>query len=559
MRKGFSIHILAIGVAFTLAVRLAAVSPEPADSLLNLLNETPSDTGKARIYLELSKIYFLNDFKRSLDYAQTAIELAEKEDLDVVLKEAVRQAGRTCFHAGLMERASRYFNQHLRLIEKNGSKLDLGGAYINLGAVRLFLMDFEAAKTYNIKALSILEEYAKDSGNAQLPPNVLSIYNNLGIILREQKKFDEAEKYLVRGIETARRSKDSSPILTKLLNNQAILFMLIGNIEAAARNLEESLGLSITLKDKPSESATRLNLGKLYREKQDYDQALFYAKASFLLSQEVKSIDLGYNASAEISSIYEEIGPADSTVKYLTRSQDLLSQINVAKAREDMARQELEKYYRQKEIEEKQQEKKSKLFWGALITLLIAVVAGVSLFYLRTKKALDKTIGEKNNQDQKIEILASEREQLNAELESKERQLAVEALHRFKNKEMLEDVTGKLLHHVKSSKEEGEDLIKKILRDLQRTQDRTASLRQFEVSFLNVQKDFFEKLTKINPNLSPNERRLCAFLRQDMSSKDISSLTGQSVNSINVARIRLRKKLNLTNTSVSLTDFLANL
>ena len=550
---------MAIGIALTLASKLAAASPEATDSLHILLKETASDTGKARIYLELSKVYFLNDFKRSLDYAQTAIELAKEGDLDAELQEAVKQAGRTCFHAGLMEMASRYFNQYFSLIEKKGSKLDLGGAYINLGAVRLFLLDFEAAKIYNIKALKMLEEYAKELGDAQLPPNVLSIYNNLGIILREQKKFDEAGKYLVTGIKIARQSKDSSPILTKLLNNQAILFMLRGDIEAAARNLEESLSLSIALKDMPGESATRLNIGKLYRKKQDHKQALSYAKASLRLAEEVNSIDLGYNATSEISSIYEETGPADSTLKYLTLSQDLLSQINVAKAREDMARQELEKYYRQKEIAEKKQEKGSKLFWGTLITLLLFASAGVFLFYLRTKKALDKTIDEKIHQDQTIEILASEREQLNAELENKERQLAVEALHRFKNKEMLEDVTGKLLHHVKSSKEESEALIKKILLDLQRTQDRSASLRQFEVSFLNVQKDFFEKLAKINSNLSPNELRLCAFLRQDMSSKDISSLTGQSVNSINVARIRLRKKLRLTNTSVSLTDFLANL
>ncbi len=551
--------MLAVGIGFFLGSKLVAATPEKTDSLHALLKKSPSDMEEAEIYLELSKIYFLQDFKRSLDYAQIAIALAEKTGLDRELKEAVRQAGKTCFHAGLMEMASQYINEYLRLVEKGGSKLDLGAAYVNLGALRLFLLDFEAAKTYNLKALRIFREYARERGEARLPSNVLVIYNNLGIILREQKKFDEAQTYLKQGIKMAKESPGYSENLTKLLNNQALLFMAKGNIRDAARNLEESLGVSIDLKDKPSESATRLNIGKLYRKRGDYNQALSYSKASYLLAEAVNSIDLAYNATTEIYSIYEEKGPADSTLKYLTLSQDFLSQSNVAKAREDMARQELEKYYREKDIAEKQKEKSKTLFQGILLTLSLLALAGVFLFYLRTKKVLDKTIGEKNHQDQTIEILASERDQLNAELENKERQLAVEALHRFKNKEMLENVTGKLLNHVKSSREESEDLIKKILRDLQKTQDRTASLRQFEVSFLNVQKDFFEKLNKINPHLSPNERRLCAFLRLDMSSKDISGLTGQSVNSINVARIRLRKKLNLTNSSIGLVEFLSNL
>lgn len=554
-----STRLVAFALCMTFPLSLLAISHEKADSLHALLKKNPSDKEIVAIQLELSKIYFLEDYKRSLDYARSAIGLAEKAGLDVELKEAIRLAGKTCFHAGLMEMASQYFNRHLSLVGKKGSKLDVGGAYINLGAVRLFLEDYEAAKNYNVKALKMLEEYAKERGDAQLPPNVLPIYNNLGIILREQKKFKEALYYLKKGKEMARGNPDYSANLVKLLNNEAILFMTQGKIDNAGSNLEESLKISVATADKPSESATCLNIGKLFRKKRNYPKALEFCKSAYRIAEEVNGIDLSYNATDELYRIYEETGPADSTLKYLTLSRDLLKQINVAKAREDMARQELEKYYREKEIAEMQKEKNAKLLQFMLLAMALMASAGVFLFYLRTKKALNKSMDEKAHQDHAIEALASERDQLSEQLEKKERQLAVEALHRFKNKEILEDVTGKLLEHVKSSKEESEYLIKKVLRDLQKTQDRTGSLRNFEIAFLNVQKDFFEKLNKINPHLSPNERRLCAFLRLDMSSKDISALTGQSVNSVNVARIRLRKKLGLTNSSVSLVGFLASL
>ena len=44
-----------------------------------------------------------------------------------------------------------------------------------------------------------------------------------------------------------------------------------------------------------------------------------------------------------------------------------------------------------------------------------------------------------------------------------------------------------------------------------------------------------------------------------MSSKEIASITGQSVNSLETARYRLRKKLGLTNQEVNLVNFLLNI
>lgn len=78
---------------------------------------------------------------------------------------------------------------------------------------------------------------------------------------------------------------------------------------------------------------------------------------------------------------------------------------------------------------------------------------------------------------------------------------------------------------------------------------------EFELRFQGVHNEFYQKLQSINPELSTNERRLCAFLKLNMTTKEIASITHQSPRSIEVARTRLRKKLNLTNSDISLTDF----
>jgi hypothetical protein len=82
---------------------------------------------------------------------------------------------------------------------------------------------------------------------------------------------------------------------------------------------------------------------------------------------------------------------------------------------------------------------------------------------------------------------------------------------------------------------------------------------EFEIRFSKTHAGFFEKLMHSFPELTLNERRLCAFLRLDMTTKEVSTITGQSIRAIEIARTRLRKKLNLSQTETSLFEFLSSL
>jgi DNA-binding CsgD family transcriptional regulator len=70
---------------------------------------------------------------------------------------------------------------------------------------------------------------------------------------------------------------------------------------------------------------------------------------------------------------------------------------------------------------------------------------------------------------------------------------------------------------------------------------------------------FYKKLINQFPDLSPNEQKICAFLRLNMSTKEISELTGQGVNALEIARTRLRKKLGITNTKTNLVSFISQI
>lgn len=76
-----------------------------------------------------------------------------------------------------------------------------------------------------------------------------------------------------------------------------------------------------------------------------------------------------------------------------------------------------------------------------------------------------------------------------------------------------------------------------------------------EKLMMEIDSYFYKRLLADYPDLTKNELRLCAFLRLNLSSKEISSITQQTPHSITVARSRVRKKIGLE-TNEKLTNFL---
>jgi DNA-binding CsgD family transcriptional regulator len=67
----------------------------------------------------------------------------------------------------------------------------------------------------------------------------------------------------------------------------------------------------------------------------------------------------------------------------------------------------------------------------------------------------------------------------------------------------------------------------------------------FQEAFNNADSDFLKKVKSLRTTLSPNDLRLCAYLRLNLSSKEIAPLLNISVRSVEIKRYRLRKKMDL--------------
>lgn len=77
----------------------------------------------------------------------------------------------------------------------------------------------------------------------------------------------------------------------------------------------------------------------------------------------------------------------------------------------------------------------------------------------------------------------------------------------------------------------------------------------FKEAFNNADKDFLDKIKSLHPDLTANDLKFCAFLRLNLSSKEVAPLLNISIRSVEIKRYRLRKKLNLEH-SQGLIDYI---
>jgi len=139
-------------------------------------------------------------------------------------------------------------------------------------------------------------------------------------------------------------------------------------------------------------------------------------------------------------------------------------------------------------------------------------------------------------------------------IENNKRELTSSALRLIQVNEMNNILIAELEKLSVHVSDEGSDIIKSIINQFG-VNSRENVWSEFEMRFENVYESFYETLLGKFPYLTPGEKKLCALLRLNLSSKDIAAITFQNSQSIDMARYRLRKKLNLK-AEVNLIDFL---
>ena len=137
------------------------------------------------------------------------------------------------------------------------------------------------------------------------------------------------------------------------------------------------------------------------------------------------------------------------------------------------------------------------------------------------------------------EIMKLKNEKLRNDIESKSRELGSSTMNIIKQNEILNTIKAELT----AIKDESN--VKPVLKIINKTLSNTNDWELFKEAFNNADRDFLKKIKTIHPSLTPNDLRLCAYLRLNLSSKEIAPLLNISARSVEIKRYRLRKKMNL--------------
>ncbi len=154
------------------------------------------------------------------------------------------------------------------------------------------------------------------------------------------------------------------------------------------------------------------------------------------------------------------------------------------------------------------------------------------------------------------ELVALRNEKLEAEINYKNSELASSAMHLVKKGELVSKMKTELAHVMKGiSNPDAEAELKKIIRTISEDDNMDKEWENFALHFDKVHSDFISALKEKHTGITNNEIKLCAYLRMNLSTKEIAQLMNISVRGVEVSRYRLRKKIELPK-EISLFDYL---
>ena len=552
------------------------------DSLTNVFLMSVQDTAKTMALVGLSKEYKNHNLDSAMLYSRKAMQIAKEADFTKGIAATYFTMGDIEVSRDNSDQAKTYFLEALKNYQQCGAEKELPEIYLIIGSLHSYQDEWIEALGYFQKALEIAEKHKlrKFEGGA---------LNNLGSVYKSLEKYEEAlgcfNKALV--ISTELGLKDD---IYYIYGNLGILHATLGDKDLAESYFKKLLQISREQKDEVVEAFAMVSLGDFNVDIKNYPEALRYynqaldmadvvntkysgpkslffanvysgiGSAQYYLKNYTAAIEFltkGFEKASEtgqlsivaataekLSYAYEFSRKLDLSVKYARINQatkDSLQNMDVVRRVTEMDMQnKFDNLMAKREFEQALSDARQKRNEAIYVMVIVGSALGLVIFLLLF--LLQK------NKNKRVSLesvnLQLEKENLYNDLAYKNKELTTNVMYLLKKNELIHSVTDKLKKAKMSFKVENRILVEDVIRDLE-SASKGDIWKEFELRFQEVHSDFYKKLNELFPNLTPNELKLCAFLRLNMSSKDIAAITFLSVNSINIARHRLRKKLNI--------------
>lgn len=586
INQKLTVPIVVLGLLLGLLSATAAENKSKKDSLISLQKNTKTPKEKVKLYVELSKYYSQMDLDSSFYYSFMAMELSKKIDYSTGVGLSMSSLGTLHVQNDSLLLALEYLDESLDFIEDCDCDSLKAEVYLAIGQIHYLHDNYFDAQEFFIRSLQLAEKKALNVILFELYTWMADMYNTM-------ENIDDAEFYYLKSLEYSDTIvHDYNTVLSfynlgnfyenkgelstaKIYIRRAIdiaqkkqfylqypaLYNEIGHIEYNSGNYKKALEYYQMAEESIADidSANLLNIkywsayaafniGKCYYKLGNYRMAIDLFNKARIAALRKNLIRLGVMASEYLGKSHERLGKYDIALgfykDYFYLHDSIMSVQNVTRVTKlEMDYRYMKEFHKKrvKRLEMERAYTKTVHRYKMLAVIGILTLFIVILFFvIYRNKQRAKTKQEKLEQEK----LKVEKDLLEKDLEFKDRELTTSMIYLLKKNNFLHDITKELKVGINQNKHSNVKAYRDIVNRLNASLGKDA-WDEFEARFNSVHQSFSCKLVKDFPELTPNELKLCSFLKLNMTTKDIETITFQSNNTITVARHRLRLKLKL--------------
>ncbi|KAF5059116.1 MAG: tetratricopeptide repeat protein [Lentimicrobium sp.] len=546
------------------------------DSLVLLSQETRDNRQKISLLLEAASGYEYTDPNKSLKFAEKACDIAKAEKDEGSIVSALIALGKAHLLLNNFDKAVTYGEEARSMARDLGNKKAMAIAGSLIAVVYGELGEFDKSSGYYFENLKIFEEL-KDSIEIGVT------FGNIGADFLSQSNYTKALEYTQKSLAIATLKKDQVGIAQQLNNMGAIYLEGLKDLKKALVYFRKANAYARRINDTYLLGMTNLNIGLIQSQQKSYDSTLFYYNSSIKYFQEIGQTGKVAECHELIGELYFSLGHRDSSEFHALKAKKLAESVSmyqtlknsaillqqlaldradtgsaflysgiISRASDTLFQKQSQKELYKAELRYNQEKLRKELYIKQMRTYYIL---GFVILTLTSLLLIVLLINSNQRIRNKNTLL--EKEKAETELNIRNRELAINIMALIKKNEMLSTINDKLIQLKKELKgDESKKLVANFIRDIDNKMD-NKMINEFTTRFQEVHAGFYEKLLESFPRLTPNELKLCAYLRLNMSTKDISELTGQQISTIEQARYRLRKNLGISNSEVNLVTFLS--
>ncbi|MCM4151061.1 transcriptional regulator [Arenibacter sp. N53] len=492
---------------------------EYANEALLLSRET-NDMGQEGLALiNLCQGYLFNDFyDKALQYGLQSLEIRKDLKNNYDLAFTLRTLGWLYFDIGYFDKALEYHTETLKIHEKIGDRQRIAYSYNSLGLIHEHKGNCNLALSYFKKSL----EFKKPFNNKD---RIAETMKNMGVCYRKINEPDSAKTYLESSLEITKQIKDEQNMV-HILNELSIVNLKLGNLDKCYSFLKESRLIMQGLMDNKEWVVENDRImSDYFLAKQDYKEALNYYKNYA-------------EGNSEIFSSNKSEKLTDMRIRY--EDERRASQIKLLEQQRNLETQ-----------------RRNSVLIGSFLLAIIAILIIASLWNnIKKKKAIYQQSHKLSLEKLKTQSLLQEN--LEHKLDFRMKELTNLALFISQRTSIYKDLTNSF----KILKSTDIDQLKKDINSLIKEYtfkfDINEDIQRFHTNVETLQSDFLFRIKEKYPHLTDKDIQLAVQVKLKLSSKEIANINNISLNSVEIGRHRLRKKLNIDKKE-NLVSFLENI